>query len=253
MVTKSDIRIFILKNTLISIVLWYGMTYTYTQENSGDILFSFHKWNSVEGWSMRGVFHLWAVFTRYPPWCCRPLQPRCPSLWSVPLVWCPGSAAPPGSRWTLGAPAAASLGERQNKNSSGCVRWIFSTAWHGLFYQHVFWGSYSPASLSLTPVRGGSFLGTAPGITGISTFSITTPLSVVPFDTAESPRPSSLLPVSSWQHRDTTWMQKHGTRHFYILTPFCMVSQTSCCHGNISVLTDCHEHSSSGTIMIRSR
>lgn len=82
------------------------------------------------------------------------------------------------------------------KNSSGCARWIF-------LYAVCFISMFSPASLSLTPVRGGSFLGTAPGNTGISLFSITTPLSVVPFDTAESPRPSSLLPVSSWQHRDT--------------------------------------------------
>lgn len=53
--------------------------------------------------------------------------------------------------------------------------------------------------LSNTLVELGGFLGTSPGNAGIKPSSITTPLSVVPLETAESPRPSSLLPVSSYQ------------------------------------------------------
>lgn len=159
---------------------------------------------------------IWPVCTRYPPWCYRPLQPRCLSLGSVPLVWCLGSAGPPGCPWTLRAPAlcspaAASLGHRRNKIALCFVYWIFL---HGMFYQQV-WGTHLPSCV----VRGGSFLGTAPGNTGICLFSITTPLSVVPFDTAESPRPSSLLPVSFWQHRDTIWMQKKVERDIFISWP----------------------------------
>lgn len=59
----------------------------------------------------------------------------------------------------------------------------------------------SPSCLvwSNTLVKLGGFLGTSPGNAGISPSSITTPLSAVAFETAESPRPSSLLPVSSYQ------------------------------------------------------
>lgn len=38
------------------------------------------------------------------PQCCRPLLQRCTS---VPPGWCPGSAAPPGSHWTLDARLAS--------------------------------------------------------------------------------------------------------------------------------------------------
>lgn len=155
----------------------------------------------------------------HPPWWCRPLLQRCPS---APVVWCPASAAPPGSRWT----------------EDGCLRQKAKT----LIAVHVFiqpvWETHSPScetlstSLSLTPIRGGSFLGTSPGNNGICLSSITTPLSAVPFDTAESPRPSGLLPVSSSQHENTILWCQNGTGHCYGLAPICIhdnVMATSIC------------------------
>lgn len=56
----------------------------------------------------------------------------------------------------------------------------------------------------------GSCLGTWPGKDGTWTPSITTPLSVVPFETAESPRPSGLAPPSSCQHGEKVTVLQTG-------------------------------------------
>lgn len=57
--------------------------------------------------------------SRYPPWWYRPLLKCRPS---APLVWCPGSAALPGSHWIF----AVCLEDRRNQNAWGCVRYRFS-------------------------------------------------------------------------------------------------------------------------------
>lgn len=187
-------------------------------------------------------------WTGYPPWCYRLLQPHRSSLWSAPLGWCPGSTAPPGSHWTFGAPvlsppAEILAGLEQETHRIKMLDFLYSVIRSVQFSRFV---KHSLACVSLSlnhsDVRGGSFLGTAPGSKELS-FSITTPLSVVPFDTAESPQPRSLLPLSSWQHTDMLWKFKK----------ICTASQTWRCHGGIFVLTHCHEHSSSGTTLKHGR
>ncbi len=206
----------------------------------------------LEGWPIGAV--LANFTTRYPPWCCKPLLPCGSSLCSVPPVWFPGLAAPPGFHWTL----CANLGDRWNQSTYILCRGS-SSGRDGLLFQHVS-GANSPScvilstSLSLTQVSGGSFAGTAPGNAGICLFSITTPLSVVPFDTAESPRPSSLLPVSSWKQKDKIWMQNKWHTTFLYLDPILypthdVVMVTSVCVDMLSWT----QHCSSETIMMQSR
>lgn len=95
--------------------------------------------------------------------------------------------------------------------------------------------SLSPTSSDVGGVR---FLSTAPGSSWMSLLSITTPLSVVTFDTAESPRTPTLLPASSWQQRGT--VRNAETYR----APFPHGNEWSR-YGGIFVFTHCHEHSSS--------
>lgn len=86
-------------------------------------------------------------------------------------------------------------------------------------------------SLSVT----GRCLGTWPGKEGTWTPSITTPLSVVPFDTAESPRPSGLAPLSSCGQRGET--MTHSTCLYFYIWTCVSVSRTWRCHGDTCLLT----------------